>query len=201
MADKRLVDLTGIPHGKWTPLYFVKGTGKWVCQCECGDRSLVYSHNLKRGLSKGCKRCSCLDRWRGKVALRQRLISGRRGSVVVSPTSKRSTQGSAQCECRCDCGYKWYANISLLNNVKHKYTACNSCQGRKHHLDKIGVCCVCEGDIDENRRDRMCCSDQCRTDYNRRRSIAKENEEHQISLKENLNLLTKQLKEMAKNGK
>lgn len=57
--SKRL-DLTGLIFGKLKVLSFydVKGShSRWECECECGGKTIVYSHHLKSG---NVKSCGCL---------------------------------------------------------------------------------------------------------------------------------------------
>lgn len=54
-------DLTGQRFGSLTAKKYVgakDGDAKWLCQCDCGNESIVYANNLKRGTTKscGCKR-------------------------------------------------------------------------------------------------------------------------------------------------
>lgn len=58
IADKKIVDLTGLKFGKWTVLYF-SHIGKdhqcyWHCRCECGTEKDVSSHQLTSGKSQSC---------------------------------------------------------------------------------------------------------------------------------------------------
>lgn len=51
--SKPKVDLTGQKFGKLTPLYYIKG-GKWCCECECGNTTIVDTRNLNSGHTKSC---------------------------------------------------------------------------------------------------------------------------------------------------
>lgn len=60
MAKK--IDLTGQQFGMLTVLSestYKNNTGKarWLCQCDCGDKTIVSGHNLRNGntTSCGCK--------------------------------------------------------------------------------------------------------------------------------------------------
>ena len=53
------IDLTGQKFGKWLVLRLdknktTKHASYWLCQCECGNISSVFSGNLTRGHSKSC---------------------------------------------------------------------------------------------------------------------------------------------------
>lgn len=46
-------DLTGKVFGRLTALSFIKG-GKWLCQCECGRETAIWTSSLIKGLTKSC---------------------------------------------------------------------------------------------------------------------------------------------------
>lgn len=53
-------DLTGQKIGRWTVLERRHKTGqptRYLCECECGNKSLVNHGNLQRGKSKQCLEC------------------------------------------------------------------------------------------------------------------------------------------------
>jgi hypothetical protein len=63
-CQKMLIDLTGKRYGKLTVLKRVPAPEKdksnkpyWLCECDCGNRKVVLSINLKVG---GTKSCGCL---------------------------------------------------------------------------------------------------------------------------------------------
>lgn len=49
-------NLSGEIFGKWTVLKY-NGNGKWLCQCECGNESLIASGTLTCGQSTSCGKC------------------------------------------------------------------------------------------------------------------------------------------------
>lgn len=57
-ASIRFEDLTGKKYGKLTVLQNLgknnNGTYEWLCQCECGNLTVVPSHSLKGGLTHSC---------------------------------------------------------------------------------------------------------------------------------------------------
>lgn len=61
----KFIDLTGNRFGRLTVLSFdsfaVNHNGKWLCVCDCGKNKIVYSNNLRRGLSLSC---GCLNKER-----------------------------------------------------------------------------------------------------------------------------------------
>lgn len=96
-------DLTGQVFGDLTVLHrteSLKGRTRWVCQCSCGNQTIVTTRSLKEGKVKscGCKQHS----FPHNVA----DISGQRFGRLVAqyPTSNRSKKGSVLWHCRCDCG-------------------------------------------------------------------------------------------------
>lgn len=54
-------NLLGMTFGKLTVIKETtsdNGLARWICKCECGNISRVYSSNLKRGKSKSCNKCN-----------------------------------------------------------------------------------------------------------------------------------------------
>ena len=53
-------NLVGNNYGKLTVLELVdtgKKGSRWLCQCECGNTSVVHSQSLRRGMTKSCGSC------------------------------------------------------------------------------------------------------------------------------------------------
>ena len=66
------IDLTGMRFGKLTVLSFShadkSGKAMWLCQCDCGNKKIIASGNLRSGNSKSC---GCLH----KEMLTQRMLT------------------------------------------------------------------------------------------------------------------------------
>lgn len=76
-----------------------KGAVMCECQCDCGNKTKVYWHNLISGRTKSC-RCG-----EEKNRKRFRDITGQRFGklTALSPTTERKN-GGVVWECQCDCG-------------------------------------------------------------------------------------------------
>lgn len=108
----RAEDLTNKKFGLLTPLYRIKSKGvpQWVCKCECGNYTLVFSSNLKTGLTKSC---GCFQK---KVQSKD-ITNQRFGKLIaLYPTQKRNSDGSILWHCKCDCGNQLDVISSNLNN-------------------------------------------------------------------------------------
>ena len=56
------MDISGTKFGKLTVLKFDRVRNQasmWLCKCECGNKSIVYLTNLKKGTTKSC---GCLQK-------------------------------------------------------------------------------------------------------------------------------------------
>lgn len=54
---RKVIDLTGNHYGRLTVIERGPNAGKetrWVCECECGTRTLVYGLSLKSGATRSC---------------------------------------------------------------------------------------------------------------------------------------------------
>lgn len=58
----QLIDILGRTFGRWTVIEqapnLKRHDSRWVCQCTCGNKSIVGGRNLRDGRSKGCKPCA-----------------------------------------------------------------------------------------------------------------------------------------------
>jgi len=59
-----LIDLTGKRFGRLTVLSRAENAGnmsRWLCECDCGNQTIVYGNNLRRGYTQscGCYRHEC----------------------------------------------------------------------------------------------------------------------------------------------
>lgn len=52
------IEIGGQKFGLWTVLHHAGG-GMWACQCVCGSRKNIASAALRKGTSRGCRRCRC----------------------------------------------------------------------------------------------------------------------------------------------
>lgn len=56
-----LIDLTEKRFGKWIVIRFFGknkwGAILWLCQCDCGQKRVLYGGSLRSGDSRGCKNC------------------------------------------------------------------------------------------------------------------------------------------------
>lgn len=119
-------DLSGRRFGKWTVLERAydnsKSKGaKWLCQCDCGTKKIVFGKNLRNGTSTSCG-CSTSRNWIGE----------RFGSLVVKDVrlDKKKTF-----LCQCDCGN--IVEISSTSIYKTKSCGCSrliDCTGEKYGL-------------------------------------------------------------------
>jgi hypothetical protein len=92
----KLIDLSNKKIGQWTVLKRSKDIGgktTWKCLCHCGKKSIVFSINLIRGLSKSC---GC----RGN----SNLIGKKFGKLTVIKPTKDKSGTSIKWLCECECG-------------------------------------------------------------------------------------------------
>ena len=127
----RKIDLTGKVFGKLTvikehPERTPQGSVQWVCQCECGNSTIVSGDNLRRNHTLSC---GCLQ----KESAQKRVIdlTGQRfGKLVVTGKAPNPTGGKNRHSfwyCDCDCG-----NSSLIKdreNIKRGLTISCGCIG------------------------------------------------------------------------
>lgn len=102
------IDLTGQKFGRLTVVNesgFVRSGGqkkiKWLCTCDCGNRTEATSGLLKSGNTKSC---GCLSKELASKRNMDDLTGQRFGRLVVLEDAGRSCGGKVRWLCRCDCG-------------------------------------------------------------------------------------------------
>lgn len=58
-GHNKVIDLKGLVFGELRPVVYI-GNSLWECQCSCGNKVQVKSHNLRAGITKSCG-CKSLD--------------------------------------------------------------------------------------------------------------------------------------------
>ena len=63
--------------GKLTPIKYIKDIDSWECQCDCGNKTIVYRCNLIAGHTKSCG-CATVENKNNTMMLRYNEIASRR---------------------------------------------------------------------------------------------------------------------------
>jgi hypothetical protein len=125
---KKSPDLTDEKFGRLTAIRRVdSGNGwgvRWLCECECGNETVVTSSNLRRGTTKscGCYRNDLLSK-RGKE-----MVGKRFGRLIVTrraePPIHVAIRNRPYWLCKCDCGKQ---TTVLGINLRKGYTTSCGC--------------------------------------------------------------------------
>lgn len=108
------------------------GRNYW-CQCDCGNKIIVYGHNLKTGNTKSC---GCLNRESASERNTKDIVIGTRfGSLVVIERAPVRPGGSAYWKCKCDCGNVCEVKGSYLRGGQT--TSCG-CKKYPNRINEIG---------------------------------------------------------------
>ena len=99
-----LIDLTGQKFGLLTVLERAENKGKqtqWLCECQCGNKKIVYATNLRRGLTTSC---GCYRKEKLSMNKLQDLTGLKFGKLTVIglhhyDETKRQYYWSCVCEC------------------------------------------------------------------------------------------------------
>lgn len=108
----------------------------WLCQCDCGKKTIVLGTKLRNGETKSC---GCLRREKAKENVVD--ITGQKfGQLTVLERNGSSNTGVAEWKCQCDCG-----NIVTVlgSNLRNGHTKSCGCyvleqQGKIHLGDITG---------------------------------------------------------------
>lgn len=102
-------DETGNKYGRLTVLYRdtewdkVKNnrTVKWVCQCDCGNLTSVYSNKLRSGHTQSC---GCLQKEHARQGRFINEVGNKYGKLKVIEFARWSNKRGSVWKCQCDCG-------------------------------------------------------------------------------------------------
>lgn len=136
-------DLTGEVFGNLTVLERTENKGRytaWLCQCDCGNRLVVTTQNLRSGHTKSC---GC----KSHATPFYRDLTGKciGFMTVIKKTHRRDYKGSVMWQCHCDCGNDvlYSADMLLRGNIKscgcyRGNEICGKINNRLHRVD--GTC-------------------------------------------------------------
>jgi hypothetical protein len=102
----------------------VGSSGRWLCRCECGNETTVYTSSLENGKTKSC---GCL----GPQASKERLLAQNQAAGYgVSPGEQYGrltvvrNLGHRYWLCRCECGNERAIKVCLLRKGKMRSCGC-----------------------------------------------------------------------------
>ena len=76
---RNAIDLTGHVYGRLTVIGFTgrdkKGNSLWLCQCECGTKKVIASHQLRKN-KEPVRSCGCIRKYPKGVGSMRKLLYG-----------------------------------------------------------------------------------------------------------------------------
>lgn len=123
----KFIDLTGQRFGKLKVIKQASrskvGTIRWLCQCDCGNKSIVQTTNLTSGHTKSC---GCLHK-ENRTSFKD-LTGQRFGRLTVIKEFGKNKHGRVLWLCKCTCcNYKVVPSKQLLKG----YTKSCGCLNRE----------------------------------------------------------------------
>ena len=100
------------------------GRAQWLCECQCGNKIVVFGKNLRSGNTKSC---GCLKK--EKPAARVDLTGKRFGKLLVIGEPQKGTRGTIW-KCLCDCGNICY---KVSADMVHGNTTSCGCHKAELH--------------------------------------------------------------------
>ena len=131
-------DLTGKKFGKLTVLECHGidkfGQTEWLCECECGNRTIVKMNNLKRGHTTSC---GCRKHERFGEDLTNKIF----GRLIVLGFDHMGPRGRSYWRCECECGNQTIARRDQLLSGHTRSCGCYAIdmsidRSTKHGLSK-----------------------------------------------------------------
>ena len=131
----RFIDLTGQTFGRLTVLYKApikekKKQAEWVCQCECGNKIIVGSYQLRHGLSAKCAICRASE-------VQDRLLVDITGKRFGKLVPQYYIKDKKKWHCKCDCGNEVDVSAHALKSGNTK--GCMRCRDGNRFVDKTGM--------------------------------------------------------------
>lgn len=127
----RKLDLLGQKYGRLevvAPAPSQKGSGAWLCRCECGNQKIVLTRSLRSGNTTSC---GCLHKEITSKNFSKNITNQRFGSLIaIEPTSDRK-HGSIVWKCKCDCGNIHFTTAELLLAGKTQSCGCVHSRGNQ----------------------------------------------------------------------
>lgn len=113
--------------GKLTLLEYIPGRpGKWKCQCDCGNTTVVRTVHLKKGVTNSC---GCLKYKGTKTPQYKKLVDAKADLIGIKFTNltvlkeiKSDPVLGRMYECKCDCG-----NIIAASGTHLRWNQKKSC--------------------------------------------------------------------------
>lgn len=105
------IDITGNRYGKLVVLEYL-GNARYRCRCDCGNETIVFSGNLRKGhtTSCGCKKgTGIVGKKFGKLFIESRI------------------EGTDKYHCVCDCGNVVTRNYHSLMQNTSRIRMCDDC--------------------------------------------------------------------------
>lgn len=121
-SKAHLKDESGKRYGYLTVLYRAgtkNGCATWLCQCDCGNQTIVYGSTLRNGETTSC---GC-RKYESKNEINE--IGNRYGKLtVIDRGMKPDNSTHAFWKCKCDCGQEIEVNGQNLRNGITKSCGC-----------------------------------------------------------------------------
>lgn len=124
----KVIDLTGLRFGKLTVIKregSINQKSAWLCECDCGNKTVVTSDRLRGGKTKSCG-CISIERIRNLNKGKSFMIdlTGQRFKrlTVLEFSHFSKDKKRTYWKCRCDCGKEI---ITRADSLKNGHT--NSC--------------------------------------------------------------------------
>ena len=127
MSAHNFKDLTGNVYGHLTVLRFNKQTGKWVCQCDCENKTIVEKKAGHLALDR-VHSCGCTNKMKFIDISEQRF-----GHLVAKEYSKELGEWL----CECDCGKTIYKKSVHLRSGATTYCGLDSCTFKPIHYTDL----------------------------------------------------------------
>lgn len=129
----KLIDETGNIYGKLKVLERAQGKNPkvvyWLCECECGNKTIVAGSSLRGGKTKSCGKCI-----RSDVIDETGNVYGKLTVIGKSANPKTNVLTGAVWTCQCECG----AILDICGTILRRENGPKACRSCSQKINWVG---------------------------------------------------------------
>lgn len=135
---KNAIDMTNKKFGKLTVIERAGSTSggiaKWLCQCECGNKTIVLGSHLRNGHTTSC---GCVQKEKASQLNIKDITNNRYGKLTAIKRLNKKQGTNYIWLCQCDCGNTCEVDVNSLSQGKINSCGCLNTSKGEYIIEKI----------------------------------------------------------------
>ena len=107
---------------------------RWWCQCDCGNKVLIYASALKSGLTQSC---GCYHRDIVKTIFTKDITGQKFGKLTAISPEYQNASKTYVWKCKCDCGSYVFVSVSSLLNGTKVHCGCLNQPLGEYYIEQV----------------------------------------------------------------